>query len=421
VDIPEANSTIAPDISILSNEKQLVHNYSSSPSALSCAASVKAGTYYIKIADYLNGSSAIPLSVNISVDSSDTNEYNNDTANATPVTFGNGMDVSLYPKSDVDFYRFTIDTSAMIWVTTSGTPSIINIQGELYNSEYARVSSLIGGLGKDISFAYNLKPGAYYYKMQDDGFDFSSTSFELVFERDTVDTFEYNNDTANAQPIDLEATYCALICPDGDDDFYTFEIDSPAIVKLMIDSVSSLLSMYYEIRDNEGTKLYNGYGASGKSVTPGFSLVKPGRYFLYLTDNSNNSSPKPYQFELSLYTGDANEWNGDRANATELPIDSQLSGTFYPAKDIDCYKIIIPDSGTYTFTIDSVSSVFDLYDVDMYITDPEGSVIMNTVNLKENRTIINHTFSSSGSYFINIHTDGDNYSEKTYFITCTKK
>lgn len=347
--------------------------------------------------------------------SSGLNDDNNGSiAQAETITLGVQRIFTLPTRLDDDFYKITLTKDGLIRMKCSHIPSNMEIYMELEDVEGTILASAITSQGLDDSLYYSADVGSYYLKIQDLYHrDSSASSMNLMVVLDSVDTFETNNIQANAKYIDFDNSYYSKTMPLSDVDYFTFSLSQPNIVILNIDSVSSRLQLYVELQNSEGVLVTSITAPdAGSPIVLPKSLLAGNYYYKFKSNYDRNYSDKPFVFKLTKYNKDTCEWNDSSANAKA--INGVMAGTIYPLGDIDFYSFSRSDSGTTIVTVDSVSSLIDIY---IELLNTEKVLITSQTGYIGSKVILSQGL-RAGNYYLRIKDLFSNAcAEKTYYLT----
>lgn len=240
---------------------------------------LKAGEYYAR---FKSGSSALSAKYQLSIDSVDVSEFNNDAKSSTKIEFGTPIRAKLLPATDIDRYTFTLSEPTTLFFRLDSIPTNLSLDAELYDAEQSRLSAISLTKGLDTAvIGYQLKAGTFTFLLQEHLKSNSSDKpFKISLNKYLVDTLEYNNDLASAKTIQLGQPFKGNIWPAGDVDLYKIQIPDTGSYLLMADSISSKITLEYSILDNEGTELSGLTLGSGIGRT--IKWTKTGTYYIRL-------------------------------------------------------------------------------------------------------------------------------------------
>lgn len=237
---------------------------------------LKAGEYYVR---FKSGSSAVSSKYQLSIDSVDLTEFNNDAKNAAQIAFDMPIKAKLLPANDVDQYAFTLTQPTTFYLRLDSIPSNLSLVVKLQDAEGSQLNSVDLSKGIDTAvLGYQLKAGSYSFVVSEDWSSNSSDKpFKVALHKYLVDSLEYNNDLVSAKEVQLGQSFKGNIWPAGDIDFYRVQIADTGTYQLLVDSISSKINLRYSVLDAEGTQLTNAELTSG--VGRSIKFAKPGSYY----------------------------------------------------------------------------------------------------------------------------------------------
>lgn len=259
--------------------------------------SCKPGTYYIHIQDKYNvHSSTTEMALSFTTDVIDTFEYNNDLVYATPILLEQEYQAKILPEGDNDYYSFTLTKPSIVNFVIDSISSLLDFYLLLYDVEGTKIKHCDARNVSDTIWGACLSAGTYYLNVHDRyNIHSSDKPYQLTTKMYTMDTTEWNNSFETACGIDIGSQIEANIYPQGDIDYFSFDVTSEDTVSIYFDSLSSKVDFKVEIVDNENTYV-NSYRLQGSTDTIK-TVLGIGRYCLKLTDSYNvHFSEKKYNF-----------------------------------------------------------------------------------------------------------------------------
>ena len=128
------------------------------------------GTYYVKIDEYGNNNeiNAYYISLEISQVSGDSYEPDDSYYQASTISEGEAQKHSIVPANDVDWIKFTLSSTSVVVIETSGTSGDTRMW--LYDSSLKLIEyDDDGGVGYWSKITRKLSPGTYYVKIDEYG------------------------------------------------------------------------------------------------------------------------------------------------------------------------------------------------------------------------------------------------------------
>jgi hypothetical protein len=207
---------------------------------------------------------------------------------------------------------------------------------------------------------------------------------------------EPDDDSKRALAIESSETpRQAYLAPKGDVDFFVVKLNTPSFVRAEVTGVDrvdlELAAMdpakLNEEKDNELAVVNEG-GVKEPEVIPSIFLQPGEQYFRvrgalknidgkWVRDFENPQQTYTFSYEASAEdSGYEKEPNNDSDHATELGMPGKGRGFLWPKKDVDFWKVTIPDGDPQVVTLD-VSSVpkvdLAVFVHDGQVADKEGN------------------------------------------------
>ena len=319
------------------------------------------GTFYVRItafSDALNWIGVVnreySITVNTMADPYLEKEYNNDYANANPINPGETYYGLLDNSADADWFKFTNDKDYFT-LNLSDCGEADNFDGwwtiTIYDSELNEVKKF-----EDIVNYTSLKitlTGTFYVRIT----AFSDAlNWIGVVNREysiTVNTMadpylekEYNNDYANANPINPGETYYGLLDNSADADWFKFTNDKDYFTLNLSDCGEAdnfdgwwTITIY----DSELNEVKT-YSNAANLRSTRFALN--GTFYVKITAFSNFLNwvgvvNRGYSLKAETFEGGSweKEYNNEQKTANEIKQGQTYKGSLsFDGYDVDCYK-----------------------------------------------------------------------------------
>lgn len=265
----------------------------------------KAGTYYFKVRhnSFFNRSNSDLYSLNISFDTLDIYECNNQFSDAHLLSFNETIQAQIHDEDDEDFFAIQVTEPLSLSAKVSNVPEKLAIEISLYDVNQNRITKSQGGEGSPVNILEQIcRPGLYYFKLRHNNFFTRSSSnlytFEIVF--DNKDIYECNNSFADAPLINSCTPIKGSIFPAADNDNFKIQIDNAGDYTVFVKDVASNINMDIEISDEFGDRVSRCTNAPiGTAAKCDFSVSSPGLYFITLSANSSQKSTDLYSLSFS--------------------------------------------------------------------------------------------------------------------------
>ena len=247
-------------------------------------------------------------------------------------------------------------------------------------------------------------------KPENSGSDLREPSETVKLGTSTIKDNDNNNVSENAQKIMLGDTIDGSIAPEGDIDFYAFDITQSGCVTLNIKSYMRYYCIY--MYDSAGTEVWytkeNEYNS-----TVGF---RQDEYKIYLEEGSYSikvngyraedwdASTGKYQLKTSFESANANEkeWNNSASEANKINLGETINGVIAVNDKVDFYKFTIADSGKVSLDI---TAYMRYYTISLY--DLEGTLLYDVYDKEYNSTVgfrndKYDVYLEKGSYYLKV-------------------
>ena len=264
----------------------------------------EAGTYYLMARDFQsNVSNSEPYQLAVSFDTSDIYECNDEFSTAKTLGVDDTIVATLRGNNDEDYYQIDVLTPG-VFLAHIVAPSNIAPRLFLYNSGREEIARASGSSGSPATLLTTVcEVGTYYLMARDFQSNVSSPDpYQLTLYFNTADTYECNNDFANAKSVTLCDTVVGAIFPRGDQDYYTvpYKANDTLIIDFGDRSAGIGISLFgYDPNQNAVVLQQNQPGDPISLITQ-----DSGSYFVQVTArNSNDFSQQPYSLIFQTTDG----------------------------------------------------------------------------------------------------------------------
>ncbi len=164
----------------------------------------------------------------------------------------------------------------------------------------------------------------------------------------------------------LMGTVKGTINPNGDADYYWFNIPRSGVITYSVTNVPSNISMRAELfhESNQSSYLSSASGGDGQAVTGIKKVCPTGKYYIRLFDNHSFGGPyqstDQYTLKVTVDTTDVHECNDSFGACTSINLNQNVQGTINSSGDVDYYCFEIPRSGVINFTVSNVPGLLSL-------------------------------------------------------------
>ena len=286
------------------------------------------GTYYIQVGSFGTGNYVLHIDVVVD-DHSDT------IAMATELTLNTSVSGTIDSGNDVDYFSLVISTPTFVIIFTTGNldtvGSLIDSVGNVLQIDY------YSGAENNFLIRDRLDPETYYIQVA----SFGTGNYVL------------HVDVVTVTEIELNTSISGTIDPGNDVDYFSIDISTPTFVVIFtignLDTRGTLLdrtNTFLQSDDNSG-----GY--------PNFLIrdhLDPGTYYIQVASFGTGN----YVLHIDVVVDDHSD---TIAMATELTLNTSVSGTIDSGNDVDYFSLVI---STPTFVVifttgnlDTVGSLID--------------------------------------------------------------
>jgi uncharacterized caspase-like protein len=329
------------------------------------------GAYWLEIGDG-NGDAASTDRFNLSLQylvDADLYEPNNRPDTAKHIALDSVFPISVFPKRDRDFFKFSALSAGSLIVGLTKAPEGITTSLHLLDANGAELVYWVPAPrpGGDNLTVFDLpRPGVYYLEIADSGdaaADVAPVQFSTRF-APSPDLFEPNDVMAAAYPVAPTSKSTMAIFPARDSDWIELDIDQPGELLLDIASPPANLQLTWRVLDGNGTEqqYWSPAARPGGDLSGSFDFPLPGRYYIQIADNDGAaSSLEPFDVELN-YTAslDAYEPNNTLGAAKPLTPGGEVQFTMLPLRDADWFRVSVDQPGELAVSIDEGPENLDL-------------------------------------------------------------
>jgi uncharacterized caspase-like protein len=330
------------------------------------------GTYFIELADGYNDASS-PDGFVMKADFAPANDpYEpNGTVGAAPAiplsaTFG----PAIWPRGDTDWYKLWVGEPGLLTVKATEVPENLDISIRLWTLDGAvvkdwQVPARPGG--ETMLEAELPEPGIYAIEMADSYNDQANTAtFGLsVAFMPVGDDSEPNNTFGLAAQRAGSASGRMAIFPRGDTDWLSIDVDHPGELTLLASNAPQNLDLHLRVwnANKDVVKDWTGPLRIGGDVETFADLPEPGRYFIEVTDGSNDqASAALFDFSTKFTPQpDQYEPNNGMASAAPLTPGGEILFNILPRGDLDWFRVESPAQGELRVEIDEGPDNLDLH------------------------------------------------------------
>ncbi len=172
--VDSISSQVSPYITRYDSEGTRLYyrSYQKGVQCIEHGLSAQAGVHYISLnAGYNQKSYTQPYYIQFLADTTDPTEWNDDTAHAYTLAFGDTVYGAIYPETDVDYYRFSLAQDDTVLIAVDSVSSKTNLTVHLLDNEATQIKYEYEYAGKSISLRRFLSTGEYFIWIEDEFHD----------------------------------------------------------------------------------------------------------------------------------------------------------------------------------------------------------------------------------------------------------
>ncbi len=326
---------------------------------------------------------------------------------ANPLTIGSGMNASINPANDNDYFKFTISQPGVVTIGVTNVPSNIGMDFWFYNTNQQQVYFNDYNGGQNFSASFLLcEIGTYYIRFRDIAGD--AAQYTLLITFDISDTYECNNSIPEAKQISLNSPVKASIWPASDEDFYKITIAQPGVLTVAVNNIPNNIGMDYWLYDINQQQIYFNSYNGGQNFSVPHLLCDTGTYYIRLRDLAGNAAQ--YMLLATLDISDIYECNNSLPVAKPISLNTTVKASIWPASDEDYYKIEITKPGVLTVEVNNIPSNIGM---DYWLYGPnQQQVYFDSYNDGLNFTV-SLLLCDAGTYYIRLRDLAGNAAQYT--------
>jgi len=239
--------------------------------------------------------------------------------------------------------------------------------------------------------------GTYYIEVKNR--DGSSDTYDFTVETYTTDSFEPNEERANATSITVgeEVTGEMSI---GDTDWFAFTVERGETINLTAAGGPRSDTKFW-LKDPDGEFIFSRRSKTGESVTLGTTARQTGTYYVEVTPDGKIGAE--YNFTVDTYETDDFESNEERVNATRLyqnPLSSDTADL--SLGDLDWFAFDADEDETVTVR----AAGGPRSDTKFTLHDPSGGFIASDRSQTGETITLSTTVSSTDTYYVEAQPGG---------------
>lgn len=276
-------------------------------------------------------------------------EPNDDLNRAQEVRVSAPIQFKIGRRGDHDHFRFQLAADALLTLEIAASSPLdthlrlLDDQGRLLREQgvYAKQPNRI---------ERRVKAGMYRVEVLEWGDNSENADQDLtltIADSPAVDPREPNDTPDAATPIRIFEETSGLIWPEGDQDFFRFQVSRPGIIRLRDLPID--LDRHLRLLDSEGRMLSEQGVYAGQPLDFQYQ-VAPGNYLLTMGEwGDNGASATPYRLRVDLLADDTIDdpplADGGGGAVRTLNLPGAAGTTILPRGDLDLYRVVLPGAG----------------------------------------------------------------------------
>ncbi len=320
-------------------------------------------TYYIKIFSY-QGCSSSQYTIWANKYKPDDYEVNESSTTAKNITCNQTISGSIDNLADLDWYKINIPEKSKVNFKLQNIPSGCDFDIKVYNSSLDYVGGSYRGSNYNEEFWKLLTPGDYYIKVYRYAGCSQYDYYDLTVNKYIPDSYELNENSSYAKPIEIGDTITASIDNAIDQDWYKISLleDSKAVINL--DDIPSDCSYNVNLY-NSSLSWINGLYINGDSNKIVSYKLDAGDYYLRINSSSGYADDENYSLTVENCIPDEYELNEGYSTASQIDCDDTIMGTMDNQFDQDWYKINIEQTCKVNLKLENIPANCN-YDIRVY-------------------------------------------------------
>ena len=270
-------------------------------------------------------------------------------SDATRVLLPSKTTEQIYPRDDVDIFRFEVSERGELWIALTGGGSLA-----ILDSAELGFDHIADGTWIDLGREWLLIPDAGEYYVRVSG---GTGAYTLHLDIEPVGTADHWNPTTQ---IALPSETTGNIYPWNDRDTFRFEVPKRGNVAIYttgdLDTFGSLY-VYFGI----GTRYLDRGGGGGEGLNFGFlRILEAGTYYVDVESVGRGTTGA---YTLHLATSGGHDYDDTRSGATWVELPSETTGQIYPWYDEDYFRFEVSSPGVVlartTGLLDTSGALYD--------------------------------------------------------------
>ncbi len=341
---------------------------------------------------------------------------NDSFAEAVEIFAGSQNTTTMDFRSDLDYFKITVDQTCSISSTISHNGSFMYYQ--LYDSQQQSLQTRPVTYAGSVKASYKVSPGTYYIRISDYATSGTFTPYTVNFNVNAVapDSLEQNDTPALAVQAKSGTQYNMSI--EAVNDYEWFKIDVPQTSSIVCTTSRTAGNYVCSIFSSSDltSPLWSKFNPSGKV---GWK-VGPGTYYVKLSEwdsGSINYENNNFALKITVVGQDSLEQNDTPAQAVQATSGTQYNMSIEAVNDYEWFKIDVPQTSSIVCT---TSRTAGNYICGIY----SSSDLTNPIKGKFNPSGKVGWKVSPGTYYVRLSewdSGSINYENNSFSLTITLK
>ncbi len=314
------------------------------------------GTYYVEVRD-TGGSFANTVPYTLKASAGEPDDAGDAIATAKAAILGEPIQGAFESIRDVDRYKLTLEAGTTYTISANWGEAVSGLYpANQLTVENAASDTMADGTNPATMSFTTTGAGDYYLAAHADSrARTAATSYTLTAVK-AVD--DYVASPATTGQLAIQQTLNGELETGHDRDWFAARLNAGATYWFTLDSRDSFTglpsSAVIRLLDADGKEVAavsgSSFGGSGKLVLP-YTPTTAGAYYAEVKDMSSTR----IKYTIGLSPGLTDDYTGNRADATAVPVNSTWNGKLEVPQDQDAVKIAVTKGQTYLFELQAVA------------------------------------------------------------------
>lgn len=304
---------------------------------------------------------AIPVSAETKGETAE----NNTIATAEEIAVNMPVTGALSSNDDIDYYAFTLEEDGAFSIhfehaELSSSSNYWRISLVDAESNTLRYWDIAGTQAISKTDMQGFHAGTYYIKISSLFYNASDYQLQINYTAASASEqlyeFEYNDTSADANPLPLNTSCIGNLHNNSDIDYYAVELEKDGLFSISYTHPEFNSNTSYwrlTLMDPEGNSLHS-WDITGNqsSYTTDVQGLHAGTYYVKVSSIFYNDASYDLQINYQAASDSKQlyeaEFNNTLADANTLPLNTSCIGNLYSDTDVDYYAISLEESGSFS-------------------------------------------------------------------------